>query len=121
MTDQQRRERARMKRKRQVAKRKMILLLATIMFITIGSIVFGSIFTSAQSNNEISAKQYKYYKSIVIEQGDSLWSIAEEYRTDAYDDTQEYVDELKQLNALTSETIHAGQHLLVAYYDTNLR
>lgn len=121
MTVEERRERARIKRKRQVAKRKMILLLAAVMIITIGSVVFGSIFTSAQSNDEASAKQYKYYKSIVIEHGDSLWSIAEEYCTDAYGDTQEYVDELKQLNSLTSETIHTGQHLLVAYYDTSFR
>lgn len=119
MTVQERKERARIKRRRQVAKRRMILLLAALFVITVGSIVCGSIFSSAK-DPAIDIPQYKYYKSITIEQGDSLWSIAKEYRTDAYEDIQDYIDELKQLNGLQSEIIHEGQHLVVAYYDTEI-
>ena len=119
MTIQERNERAKMKKRKQVAKRKMFFLLVAIFVITIGSVTFGSIFSTAK-NPASDVPQYKYYKSIEIQQGDSLWSIAEEYCTDAYEDTREYVDELKQLNSLTSDTIHAGQHLLVAYYDTEI-
>lgn len=120
MTVQERKERARIKRRRQVAKRRMILLLAALFVITVGSIVCGSIFSSAK-DPATDIPQYKYYKSITIEQGDSLWSIAEEYCTDSYEDTQDYIDELKELNGLTSETIHEGQHLVVTYYDTVIR
>ena len=120
MTVQERKERARIKRRRQVAKRRMILLLAALFVITVGSIVCGSIFSSAK-DPATDIPLYKYYKSITIEQGDSLWSIAEEYCTDAYEDTRDYIDELKELNGLTSETIHEGQHLVVAYYDTVIR
>ena len=120
MTIQERQERARIRRKKQVAKQKMVLLLATVLIITIGSIVFGCIFSSAKEQED-NVIQYKYYKSITIQSGDSLWSIAEKYCTDDYESTQAYVDELKQLNALNSETIHAGQHLLVAYFDTEYR
>lgn len=119
MTIQERQERARIKRRKQLAKRKMFFLLVAVFVITVGSIVFGSIFSSAK-DSAADIPQYKYYKSITIEQGDSLWSIAEEYCTDDYEDTREYVDELIQLNSLTSETIHTGQHLLVAYYDTEI-
>ena len=119
MTIQERQERARMKRRKQLAKRKMFFLLVAIFVITLGSIVFGSIFSSAK-DPDADIPRYKYYKSITIEQGDSLWSIAEEYCTDEYANTYEYVDELKQLNSLTSETIHAGQHLLVIYYDKEI-
>ena len=119
MTVQERKERARMKKRRQLAKRRMILLLAALFVITVGSIVCGSIFSSAK-DPATDIPQYKYYKSITIEQGDSLWSIAEEYCTDAYEDTREYVDELKELNSLTSDIIHEGQHLLVAYYDAEI-
>ena len=120
MTVQERKERARIKRRRQVAKRRIILLLAALFVITVGSIVCGSIFSSAK-DPATDIPQYKYYKSITIEQGDSLWSIAQEYRTDAYEATQDYIDELKELNVLTSETIHEGQHLVVPYYDTEIR
>lgn len=119
MTIQERNERLRNRRRKQAAKRKMFFLLVAVFVITIGSIAFGSIFSTAK-NPASDIPQYKYYTSITIEQGDSLWSIAEEYCTDAYEDTREYVAELKELNSLTSDTIHAGQHLLVAYYDTEI-
>lgn len=111
--------RSRKKNRGQMARRRMLILLAVMLMITIGSVIFGSSFTSAQAQE--SELAYKYYKSIVIEKGDSLWSIAQEYMTSDYDNTQEYIEELIQLNSLTSETIHAGQHLLVAYYDTEFK
>ena len=120
MTVQERNERAKMKKRRQIVKRRMILLLAALFIITVGSIVCGSIFSSAK-DPAIDIPYHKYYKSIIIEQGDSLWSIAQEYRTDAYEDIQEYIDEIIQLNGLQSTTIHEGQHLVVAYYNTEIR
>ena len=119
MTIQERQKRAMMKKRKQIAKRRMILLLAALFVITLGSVVFGTIFSKAK-NPSADITQFKYYKSITIEQGDSLWSIAEKYCTDAYEDTREYVDELKELNSLTSDIIHEGQHLLVTYYDTEI-
>ena len=120
MTVQERKERSEMKKRRQLAKRRMVILLATLFVVTVGSIVCGSIFSSAK-DPATDIPQHKYYKSITIEEGESLWSIAQEYRTDAYKDTCEYIHELKELNGLTSETIHEGQHLIVAYYDTQVR
>ena len=120
MTVQERKERARRKRQRQVAKQKMFLLLVAVMAITIGSIVFGSIFSSAKNPNE-DIVQYKYYKSIEIQQGDSLWTIAKEYCTNPSVDTHEYINELKDINALKSDVIHEGQHLMVVYYDTEIK
>ena len=119
MTINEREKRVQFMRRRRVAKCRMTLLLTSVLVITIGSIICGSIFSSAK-NTEADALQYKYYKSIVIEEGDSLWSIAKEYQPDEYVSTQEYINEVKQLNGLTSETIHAGQNLLVVYYDTEL-
>ena len=55
------------------------------------------------------------YKSIEIEQGDTLWELAEEYMTDDYLSVQEYVQDLKRMNHLTDDTIISGQYLIVAY------
>ena len=121
MDRQEIRYRKKQRRARIVAKRRMILLLATVLLITIGSVIFGSIFSSAQANADESGIKYKYYKSIVIEDGDTLWSIAKDYQTDMYETTQEYIDELRELNNLNSNHIQEGQHLLIAYYDTQFR
>ena len=64
---------------------------------------------------------YKYYKSIVIQPGDTLWDIALEYKTDDYGSTQEYVDELKEINSLESDSIQESQYLMIAYYDEEFR
>ena len=122
MNRQEIRNRAKRKRMRDVAKKKlMLLMLATILFVIIGGIAIGNNFSSAQVNAEESCEQFKYYKSIVIEDGDTLWSIAKEYCTDYSVDTQDYIDEVKELNNLSSNEIHQGQHLLIAYYDTQYK
>jgi len=121
MNRQEIRYRKKQKRARVVAKRRMILLLAMILFITIGSVIFGSIFSSAQANAEESGMEYKYYKSIIIKGGDTLWNIAKEYQTDEYESTQDYINELKELNNLSSDAIHEGQHLMVVYYDSEFK
>ena len=58
----------------------------------------------------------KYYKTITIEPGDTLWSIAKEYKSGAYKTTQDYVDELLSMNHLHSDAITSGQKLIVAYF-----
>ena len=55
------------------------------------------------------------YTSRLIEPGDSLWSIAEETITDSYGSVSEYVEALKVMNHLDSDTIHAGQYLMITY------
>jgi len=63
----------------------------------------------------------KYFKSIEIEAGDSLWSIAETYMSEEYDNITEYIDELKSMNGLTEDTIHEGRCLVVAYYSDEIK
>ncbi len=121
MNRQEIRYREKKRRARIVARRRMFLLLATVLLITIGSTIFGSIFSSAQADAEESGVEYKYYKSVLIKDGDTLWSVAKEYCTDDYSSTQEYIDELIELNDLSSDIIHAGQHLVIAYYDKEFK
>jgi len=57
----------------------------------------------------------RYYTSIRIEQGDTLWSIAQEYKLDS-ESTRDYVDEVMEMNSLSSEQITAGKSLMIYYY-----
>ncbi len=77
----------------------------------------GTFIASAHENTD-GQMVYKYYKSIQIQPGDTLWNIAEETMTSEYDSTAEYVCVLKRMNNLTSDDIQAGQYLTVAYTDT---
>lgn len=121
MNTQKIKHRVSRKRARAIAKRRMLLLLAALLFITIGTIIFGSIFSKTGTDVKAHDSSYTYYKSIVIKEGDTLWSIAKEYRTDESSSTEEYVQELREINNLTSDTIHAGQHLVIAYNDSEYR
>lgn len=57
-----------------------------------------------------------YYRSIQIGEGDSLWAIAARWRSGSDLTTGEYVEELRRINSLREDTIHAGQYLTVIYY-----
>ena len=51
------------------------------------------------------------YESVRISGGDSLWSIAQEYR--GIENTADFVEELKDLNNLSSDRIQTGSYILV--------
>ena len=59
----------------------------------------------------------KYYTSILIEKGDTLWSLAEKYADEQYyADTQIYIEEVIFINHLNSTEIIEGNYLVVPYY-----
>ncbi len=95
--------------------------------ITIGMIMVlcasttcGVFLVSAHGNTPSEDTLYTYYKSIEIQPGDTLWGIAEETMTSAYNSTAEYVQVLKDINNLQSDDIQSGQYLIIQYEDTKL-
>lgn len=103
-------------RERQV-RRNILLLVLSIILVLLLSFLWGGFFSQASDlEHKIS---YKYYKSVEIMPGDTLWAIAEEYSdTENYASTVEYIEEVKRMNSLKSNTIHAGNYLIVPYYST---
>ena len=86
-------------------------------FIIIGIILF-TVFLPSKSNQDIVAN--KYYKSIQIQKGDTLWSIAtENMDVNYYKNTSEYVKEIKTINALVSDRVTAGNYIIIPYYSTD--
>ena len=71
--------------------------------------------SNVQTNTNASTKE-KYYKTVQISTGDSLWAIAEEYMDEHYESIDDYVNELKNINHLASDNIEEGNYLTVAYY-----
>ncbi len=90
-------------------KLKMIfLILLSSLILTFAIVTF-----TVQGSTKINEK---YYKSIIINSGDSLWSIAEEYYDKDNSSISSYIEELKSINNISNENIKSGNYLVVSYY-----
>lgn len=93
---------------------KQTQILILLLSICVVILSFGIISTKVIAQKATS--QEKMITSVRIEKGDTLWSIANEYITDEYDDINSYIAEIKKTNRLTSDIIHEGCYILVPYY-----
>ena len=77
----------------------------------------GIIIANAAVSDDTISDQNKYYTSISIEKGDTLWSIASNY-VSGPKTISNYVNELKEINNLQTDCIYQGQNLIVYYYSS---
>lgn len=92
--------------------RKKILIVAVLVFV----FAVLSNFTKPEYSSEAETTNEKYYKSITIEYGDTLYDIAKEHITEEYKDINEYISEVKSINQLSSDKITAGCCIVIPYY-----
>lgn len=78
------------------------------------SMVLIIVLSSSLRTNATEKQPTKFYTSIQIENGDTLWSIAEEHKP-AYITVSDYIDDLMSINNLTNDDIHAGNYLTIYY------
>ena len=93
--------------------RKIRTLILSILTFTMVMVWILSAFTSRANENK---KSYKYYTSIEVNTGDSLWTIAGEHMGTTFESKKEYINEVKEINHLTDDKITAGEQLIVPYY-----
>lgn len=106
----------RIRRTRQL-RRNIIMCLFTFALVICLSIILFSFKTKAQGSQE--DVLYKYYKSIMVSEGDSLWKYAQMYGDNQYYDSYEdYMKEVMNMNFLKDETITTGQYLILPYYSS---
>lgn len=94
--------------------KKMFFMIAIM--VMIGSGFFGRSLMEAMAEDDDFSNYQKYYTSIEIKEGDSLWTIAKKYSSNSGKTTEDYIKELKQMNQLGEDTIHTGSYLTVSYY-----
>lgn len=58
----------------------------------------------------------KYFTVVEVESGDTLWDIAQEYKTSEYSSTQEYIEEIQAINHISGDAITSGCYLTIPYY-----
>lgn len=106
----------RIRRQREL-KKNFLIVAMTICLITLGSVSLSGFRSNAKDDS--AAVSYKYYKSIMVSNNDTLWSIAAQYMDDEhYESINDYINEVKNMNAITDDVIQYGEHLIIPYYDS---
>lgn len=99
-----------------MARRRMAIFFVTAALVLGGALLGSGAIAASRSEASMEHGSSKYYASIQIQQGDTLWGIASAYRSPEYGSIRDYIDEVKELNQLRSDEIHAGQFLIVPYF-----
>lgn len=103
------------RRNRERRKNILLVVLTICLVITLSFTVNGFLSNAKTDSSDV---EIKYYKSIMVESGDTLWSIANEYMG-ATAETEAFINEIKRLNGLHGDTITAGSYLVVPYFSNN--
>ncbi len=94
-----------------MAKAIIVIITALILIFTASHIV-----SSKQNSSKTFETTNIIYKSVYINNDDTLWSIADKYYTDEFGSVRDYVNEIKRCNSLSSNTIYAGRYIVVPVY-----
>lgn len=106
------------KRVRQL-RRRFFMAILTVVLVVVLAVSYHAFLSEANTGDkEIS---FKYYTSIEVSYGDTLWSIADEYACAEYNSLNDYVEEVMQINHLKEESIIAGQYLIIPYYSNEFK
>ena len=107
------------KRERTIKMQKRVIFITLVTIVSLIILLGSSIHALASSNDNRPVN--KYYTSITVEDGDTLWDIADEYISGYNVDKTDYVNEISELNNLSDGNIHAGQSIVVAYYSRDVK
>ena len=106
----------RQKRQQQVKRNIMTLIISALAIISLSILLISF---STEANDMEHQPSYKYFKSVEVAKGDTLWSIAKDnIDYEYYNNTYDYVNEVKRMNSLTSDRIVAGSYIIVPYYSS---
>jgi len=110
-------------RRRRERRRNIALFMMTFCLVISFACSAKSILSNAKSAE--APLEYKYYTSVPVYAGDTLWTLAEtnmyakEYTTDShYASVQEYIEEICRINSLDNGEITSGMYLVIPYYST---
>ena len=102
----------------QTQKRVIVLVCVLVIFAVI--LIGNSIITFAGSRAE--QPVHKYYTSVQLQKGDSLWSLADQYAASDRTSRAQFIDEVCELNGISEDnTLHSGEYLVVSYYSPEIR
>ena len=108
------------KREAVVRRQKGIIAIVFIVIIAFGILLGTGMSTLASSDKDI-ASYNKYYVSVRVESGDTLWTIADEYIDGFNIEKTDYIEEVCEINEISKDDIHAGDYIVVPYYSQDVK
>lgn len=66
-------------------------------------------------DSDLHSEAEKCYTSVELKDGDTLWTIAENYMDESYESVEAYIEELKEINQLHTDELQKGCYLTVTY------
>lgn len=100
--------------------RRIVAFRLALLAVCLTAVLFSGVFalkTQARQQHAL----YKYYTSIQVQPGDTLWSIADQYCINDYADRRTFIAEVKELNHIDEDLIHAGHYITIPYYSVTLK
>jgi hypothetical protein len=77
-------------------------------------------YTTEPLNSGTNGQKYKYYTSVQLEYGDTLWKVADRYMDSEFYNHISYIEEVKSINHIHDENeVMAGKMLIIPYYSTD--
>ena len=108
------------RREHTVQTQKRVIVLVCVLVILAVILIGNSIITFAGSRAE--QPVHKYYTSVQLQKGDSLWSLADQYAASDRTSRAQFIDEVCELNGISEDnTLHSGEYLVVSYYSPEIR
>lgn len=95
-------------------KKRVLKTVIVILFIIAMCSILKGFKVSADTNLRVNER--KFFTSYVVQNGDSLWTIADEYMTKEYKSYEEYIEEVMHSNQMKSDQLYPGQLLVLPYY-----
>lgn len=113
--DREQRNYYRKVRRQREIRRKFILTGIAVVLVLIFTLSYHALIS--QANTGMEDVSYKYFTSIQIKAGDTLWSLADRYADELhYASQDQYIAEVMEINHMTDEDIYVGNYLIVPYY-----
>lgn len=96
-------------------KKELKLIRIVLLTLIVVAIIFGGVVVSSKALAASGPAKSKFYTSVKIEEGDSLWSIASRY-CDFGIEIEDYISDIKEMNNIVNErALIAGNYIMIYY------
>ncbi len=120
LTEREYRNYKRKIRRQREIRNRIVYSVLTVVIVLTAVLSFHSI--TSQAQEESAEVTYKYFTGYEVEKGDSLWNIALEHIDYTYyDDVQDYIEEVMDINNMQDDTVKAGQCIVIPYFSNIYR